>query len=1202
MRFILSFFLLISFSFSLLGQPYAFKYNKERELRYTPQGEDFVIINGDKRFNRALYGTNTAFRVETSDIPEFGLFMPGMGGNIQFGIVTEKGSLWLNNAEHITSRYRAGSRIYEISDPLIFPGKLLITALAMSDAEGIILKVEPVDISEGCKLVTVFGGASNRGFYRNGDLGVDDPEAFSLKADGCLGNIYDIKEESFSVVYGENTKNGPRTTVGAFSNGSVLGLSSPYAMGSVSDVLDAKVVDDKPILMSQSDLSNGSVFIGIKLDDGNKLSSDILETSFNSAETKRQEIAGTVKIHTPDSYLNTLGGALSVAADGIWDDATEVWQHGAIGWRMPLNGWRAAYVGDAIGWHDRARKHFDGYAASQITNVEPVISHPAQDHKLNMARSEKKWGTQMYSNGYICRNPRNTSQMHHYNMNLVYIDELLWHFNWTGDIDYVKQMWPVLERHLAWEKRNFDPDGDGLYDSYACIWASDALQYNSGGVTFSSAYNYRANRMAAQIAEIIGKDPAPYRIEAEKIFNAINSVLWMPRKGWWAEYKDTMGAKMIHPNAGLWTIYHAIDSEVHTPFQAYEATRYIDSEIPHLPVTGKGLDGENYYTLSTTNWLPYSWSVNNVAFAEVGHTSLAYWQAGRADDAFLLFKSNILDGMYLGTSPGNIGQVSYYDAARGECYRDFADPIGVYSRALVQGLYGIIPDAMNDKIVIRPGFPSDWQFASIETPSIYFDFNRDNVTDRYKIKLSHDKSMALSLLLKAPYSEIKNILVNGKNVDWSIEESVNTPMVRIDCAPSFAYDVVIEWGGDLIVNEPIEIESCQHQPVDVELNHTVSEVYDPQTVIDELRTSGKSLSGIIAGELGNRTIFVKVEQGSMEWWQPVSVYVDNQFDVEYDSEVSKLSFAIKNNSDRSVAADIYINGKELSKGVIIPAYGTTSQKVVADEDARFGTNLVELVSEGNTMYRKELTNWNIDNGDVDYEMVNMDKYLNASVYQIFKNEYLSPRSPYTTLQIPTQGIGEWCHPNLTANIDDSGLRNSTKDMVFKAPFGIPFRTFSDQSHNIAFTTLWDNYPSEVTIPLTGKSSHAYLMMSGSTNHMQSHVINGTVTVTYYDNSVSVLELVNPETWMPIEQDFYFDNYAFGSKLPRPYRVAFKTGKVSRTFEDDIDRYEVYERDIDGGAGVFLDIPLDETKELKSIEVKSIANEVVIGLMAITLVR
>ena len=34
--------------------------------------------------------------------------------------------------------------------------------------------------------------------------------------------------------------------------------------------------------------------------------------------------------------------------------------------------------------------------------------------------------------------------------------------------------------------------------------------YNSGAVTHSSAYNYRANKLAAMLAEKIGEDATPY--------------------------------------------------------------------------------------------------------------------------------------------------------------------------------------------------------------------------------------------------------------------------------------------------------------------------------------------------------------------------------------------------------------------------------------------------------------------------------------------------------------------------------------------------------------------------------------------------------------------------------------------------------------------------------------------------------------------
>ena len=68
---------------------------------------------------------------------------------------------------------------------------------------------------------------------------------------------------------------------------------------------------------------------------------------YDKSERARAELASRIRITTPDPFFNTLGGALAVAADGIWDG--EVWLHGAIGWRMPLSGWRAAYTGDAFG-------------------------------------------------------------------------------------------------------------------------------------------------------------------------------------------------------------------------------------------------------------------------------------------------------------------------------------------------------------------------------------------------------------------------------------------------------------------------------------------------------------------------------------------------------------------------------------------------------------------------------------------------------------------------------------------------------------------------------------------------------------------------------------------------------------------------------------------------------------------------------------
>jgi Domain of unknown function (DUF4450) len=90
--------------------------NIARPLRYTPDGQDFVIENGGEFFNRPLYGGNTAFRADAGDQPEFSLYLPGHGGNLRIGLKSARGAKWLHEAVRITARYRPGEMLYEIRD------------------------------------------------------------------------------------------------------------------------------------------------------------------------------------------------------------------------------------------------------------------------------------------------------------------------------------------------------------------------------------------------------------------------------------------------------------------------------------------------------------------------------------------------------------------------------------------------------------------------------------------------------------------------------------------------------------------------------------------------------------------------------------------------------------------------------------------------------------------------------------------------------------------------------------------------------------------------------------------------------------------------------------------------------------------------------------------------------------------------------
>jgi len=82
---------------------------EERPMRYRPDGDEIVIENGENRFNRPLYGSNTAFYTHSGDLPEIMLSLPGKGGTLWLGIVAGETSKWLSAAEHVVARYRAGA-------------------------------------------------------------------------------------------------------------------------------------------------------------------------------------------------------------------------------------------------------------------------------------------------------------------------------------------------------------------------------------------------------------------------------------------------------------------------------------------------------------------------------------------------------------------------------------------------------------------------------------------------------------------------------------------------------------------------------------------------------------------------------------------------------------------------------------------------------------------------------------------------------------------------------------------------------------------------------------------------------------------------------------------------------------------------------------------------------------------------------------
>jgi hypothetical protein len=1077
----------------------------DRSLRYRPDNGDFVIENGEESYNRPLYGGDTAFRVDGGDKPEFVLYLPGRGGNLRLGITSAHEAKWLQQMAQVQTRYRPGELLYEIRDPILGEGALTVEVAAYSETEGLIVRISARDIPRRLQLFWAYGGISGERGARDGDIGTERVPIsrwFQFKPEFASGNTVKVSKRNFEidsphakmVCVSTAPAKYARADASAWENPAQLLKSADFVGMPAVGLARVPLVADVPIYISLQRMASVPV-LAEELDvyketraaTHGKPAARPLLAAFSPADLPRlfaevtarfAALRKRIAIDTPDPYINAAAASLNVAAEATWDGAERAVMHGAVAWRAKLLGWRGPYWLDALGESDRADEHFRSWAKGQNTSPIPA-SLPPPETASNLARAE----TALHSNGDLSNS--------HYDMNTVYIDALFRHLEWTGDLKLARELWPVIVRHLAWERRlfrrTFGAENLPLYEAYAVIWASDDLYYSGGGATHSSAYQYFHNRMAAKLAALIGEDPSAYQAEADAIRKGMQAFLWMPDAGAFGEYRDLLGEQRLHPSFALWTYYHTIDSEVVSPQNAWLMSAAMQKSLPWIPVAGPGVPTDRAYGMhSTTNWMPYSWSINNVVTQENLHAALALWQSRLNEDAFTLAKSALLASMFMGISPGNLGTLAYPDVYRRESQRDFADSAGVTARAFVEGLFGINPAGLSRTLFIRPGFPAAWSHASISHPLIDYEFTRSGQSERWRLHSTAKQFATLVLEVNALRDVVGEVTVNGERAEWSIvEDAVGQPRIRVSAPGGGTSLIAIEWRGDPIPAPPLE-----SSPVD----------------------------------------FVPISRGNLSWLSPKA------------------------------------------SQVMPPHVATT------------------LAARQNPKGRME--------------PVNMASRFNDQVTNLFATgKYLSPRSPYVSLALPSQGIGAWAgHVQQMARIDDRGLSElaSRNGGQIVTPDGIPFLTATqNEANNILFTSLWANYSPEATIALTGRAANVHLLMAGTTNFMQSRFENGEVVVTYADGTVEKLPLRNPENWWPIEQDYFIDDYQFRIEGPLPTRVDLATGIIRKL---DLESFKGRGREVPGGAATVLSLKLDAAKTLRKLTVRTTANDVVIGLMAITLER
>ncbi len=1070
---------------------------------YSVSGDAITRINGSHFFNRPLYGDHMPCVVMTGDRPQIRLIHDPIDcGTFLAGLLNNGVGRWAHQFSWIETRFHPGWVEWVLQDGA-FPGRTgHLEVRSLAEQPGMVVRLRFEGLTQGDQVVWGYGCAAPLPEnVSTGMLWAYDPTLTPALTEKGIDPT-SCKENEFIIEGMGFTFKPPRKSPTTSSPQRLVKVECSLASrikicdGTKLEDLSQLVISEGgslPFLTGLIESTTGTREVCWKMfsvEEGKQTPDINPVKTLAQAEARIQALSNRIDVRTPDPAFD-LGVKFSVfAMDGPY--YPPVYVHGAMAWNMPFPGWRALYGPTAYGWHDRVLTEARYYTEAQVKESDKVS--PKADPAMGL--SEQAADSRFYGRGRIQRDQA------FYNMQSVYFDMLVHAWRWTGSKDIEQVLKTSLPLQIEWSRDCFDPDGDGVYESYINTWATDSVWYNGGDTAHETAYAFTSHLAAADLSESTsGLASENYRERATHIQENMLKSLWIPEKGYLGEYRETLGRHRLHEDTSLYTIFMPIDAGMLTPIQAAQNLFYSEWGLERVK---SPLGGERCWT---SNWVPYVWSVRELYPAENYHLSLAYFQSGLPEEGWNLLKGNYREWMYNSVVPGNLGH--------GSCGTDFTDVSSTFCRVVVEGLFGFRPDRPNGWVRICPGFPSAWKEASIQTPDFSLVFNEEANQARYEVTLAQSSQIEFRLPVRA--SRVLSVKLDGNDIPYETSAGFGQSEITIKTLDLSHAEIVILWEDPLSFQPPVNVEAVTGQQLFLEASGgKILSIEDPTHVLTDQKIQGDKALAVLGNNTGHKLVFAEVQYGDLKQWRLYKIHIT-------DPDGEKL------------------RGQE---------------------------TLVEVPQ------------------DAKWQTIDLSASLNGDIRKVYEQEYLSPRVQTCSVQLGTDGFSPWTYyhwkPGLP-QIDLAGVKDLLgADGLLRTPDGIPFR-WNSEERNVSFVSLYDNWPDNITVPV-GKTGQAlWFLVSGTTNVMQTHIANGVFHIHYQDGTEENLELIPPTNFWTLsdhKHTYLVERDRFAFPYPLPSRI--QLGANCRAM--------VLNRRLKPG------IPVE------SVSLEALSQEVVIGLMGLTLME
>lgn len=1085
---------------------------------YVPTKNGFAISGSNEIFNRTLYGSHKndhkteRFFTFAGDAPQFmgavcdwaketitlyekcgvlnsGLAVtPGRRTRFYYSEHIDQTSRWFHNSEDILAEYKNGWMEYELSQiSSWFPDvDVKIEAYPLLPDDGYLVHYR-ISTDQRVFLAAGFGGITDG--ERRARYEYKDEPMRHFSAEDVKGNTIEIGENRACITHTNGKTIRIATSFPAdFALGSAKAMSEPYPSAFLGS--EPENCDDNVVKISAA-IEPGKVLDGyiIVIYNSDEDTLDKWLKMKNPTNYIKQQIYAKfacIDVSTPDHPLNLTIPPTVIALDSSWHNNS--FYHGAFAYHAPFLGWRNWYAPTALGWGDRVEKAMEmwlSYISRGPISEEYVwyddIPIPDGENKF-----DKRWHILENAVGRLPADFAAPDSPNYgpYNMQECALDMMLYYIEWSGNLAIAEKYFDDLCSMVEWERRIFDPDDDGLYQNFLNTWISDGHNYNGAGCAQSSAYNYRANFVLSKIAEKIGRDGEVFAKRAEKIKKALNEKLWLANDGVIAESLDTVGACLIHPSVELATVYHVIDSDMIDSFRAYRTLRFTENHIKNIVTPG--IKGRLCYS---SNWLPKQYSNCGLFPAENAHLALAYFKVGLREDGKKLL-DGISDCYFNGKNPGMAPHVQSNRCTSDLGDLDFSDVSGTYLRLVVEGLFGIRINHLDNVVHIQPGFPDEWEHASLTLKDISLDYIRKGNQEIFNIHCDKSEEKLIKVPMRS--AEIEAILLDGEPISYHTEAAPNNSFVLINVNKAGRFQLRIMHGNTPVPTLEFPANSIAENKISFEvLNGNLVEVFDVSETLEDIKIIGNKVYARSKSVPGDHTLFIRTQSGEYDAW---------------------------------LAADYNIIQED------------KETKPIADRP---------------------------------FKTVDISAFFNCNMKDVHEQAYVSPRP--TAFSMGVFQNGRFSHNwnqrgRYEAYIDDTLFRESGG--IIHSPSGIPFTTPAE-NENLACVSVFDAFPNDITVPISGKGQEIAVLFVASTYCMHSYVENARITVSYADGTSTHSSLIYPlniDDWLTSAltteaEIFYFNNYNHATV----HKLA-----------------------------------IDCDKELESIKIEAVANEVILGIAGISI--